>query len=201
MSNPRLDHRRAHQHVAGQHASGQHALEKESAHGLKALGSSRGRSTTKLHALVDAFRNPLRQLKTPGQHADITQVEALLCDGQAGTVVAERAYADGAYEPDALVQTIEAHGATFVIPPRWNRVVQRTFDRNPYAERHKIERFYGGIKQFGRIATRYDKASSNHQAMAHEAELMSLLIQVSTRPKEFILTLYSLFELPQCYRW
>ena len=44
-----------------------------------------------------------------------------------------------------------------VIPPKSNRNVQRSFDQHLYKNRNLVERFFCRIKQFRRIATRYDK--------------------------------------------
>lgn len=43
------------------------------------------------------------------------------------------------------------------IPPRSHRRVQSQFDRHQYKNRNLIERFFCRIKQFRRVATRYDK--------------------------------------------
>src|SRR6218665_1609354 len=52
--------------------------------------------------------------------------------------------------------------ATAVIPPRRNRMVQRSHDRHLYKEHNLVERFFNRIKQFRRIATRYEKLARNY---------------------------------------
>ena len=47
--------------------------------------------------------------------------------------------------------------AVAVIPPRRNRLSRRRYDRSAYRDRNRIERFFCRIKQFRRVATRYDK--------------------------------------------
>lgn len=47
--------------------------------------------------------------------------------------------------------------ATAVIPPKGNRKVLRSYDMHVYKSRNLIERFFARLKQFRRIATRYDK--------------------------------------------
>ncbi|KRB67977.1 hypothetical protein ASE07_10015 [Noviherbaspirillum sp. Root189] len=49
-----------------------------------------------------------------------------------------------------------------VIPPKRNRVVQRGYDHHLYKDRNLIERFFNRIKQFRRIATRYEKLARNY---------------------------------------
>jgi len=56
---------------------------------------------------------------------------------------------------------IETVGATVVISPRRNRKVQRHYVTALYKERNPIERFFNKIKQFRRIATRYDELLAN----------------------------------------
>ena len=65
--------------------------------------------------------------------------------------------ADKGYDSDAFVTAITDQGSQAVIPPRSNRLNPRTFDRHIYKSRNLIERFFSRIKQFRRIATRYDK--------------------------------------------
>jgi transposase len=51
--------------------------------------------------------------------------------------------------------------ATVVIPPKRNRKDQRSYDAELYKERNIIERFFNKLKQFRRVATRYDKLLAN----------------------------------------
>lgn len=51
--------------------------------------------------------------------------------------------------------------AAVVIPPKRNRKDQRTYDTDLYKERNIIERFFSKLKQFRRVATRYDKLLAN----------------------------------------
>lgn len=47
--------------------------------------------------------------------------------------------------------------AIAVIPPKSNRKEQREYDKHYYKERNLVERFFGKLKQFRGIATRYCK--------------------------------------------
>jgi transposase len=51
-----------------------------------------------------------------------------------------------------------------VIPPRANRSAQRSFDRHRYRDRNLVERFFCRVKQFRRIATRYEKLAGRYSA-------------------------------------
>jgi len=116
--------------------------------------------TSKIHAAVDAFGNPVRLLLTPGQASEYGQANALIEGFKVGHVVADRGY-----DSDAFVETIERSGATAVIPPRRNRRNMRPYDKGMYKARNLVERFFQKIKNFRRIATRYERLSRNYMAM------------------------------------
>lgn len=65
------------------------------------------------------------------------------------------------------VARIEASGAQAVIPPRKNRIQQRSYDHDLYKDRNLIERFFNRLKQFRRIATRYEKLALNFLSMVN----------------------------------
>jgi len=71
------------------------------------------------------------------------------------------AIADKGYDADHLADRIAEAGAQLVIPPKRNRRVQRQYDADLYKERNRIERFFSKLKQFRRVATRYDKLLVN----------------------------------------
>jgi len=77
----------------------------------------------------------------------------------------ERVIADKGYDADPLVEDIQVQGAQAVIPPRSNRLELRDYDRHWYKDRNLVERFFNRIKQFRRIATRYEKLDRNFLAM------------------------------------
>ena len=68
--------------------------------------------------------------------------------------------ADKAYDTDPLLVYIAGKKAKAVTPPRRNRTTQRDFDRHQYRNRNVIEQFFARLKQFRRIATRFDKLAS-----------------------------------------
>ena len=83
--------------------------------------------------------------------------------------------ADKGYDSDALVDAVEAKGAVAVIPPKKNRVVKREYDRHLYRERNQVERFLNRIKQYRRVATRYDKTARNFLSFVYVASIMIML--------------------------
>jgi transposase len=143
---------RAHQHAAG-------APKKAVP---QAIGRSRGGLSTKIHAAVEALGNPLRLRLSEGQAADIREAPELIQGLAAQAVVGDKGY-----DADEFVCTIEAQGAQAVISPRKNRTEKRDYDRHLYKDRNLVERFFNRIKQFRRLATRYDKLAQNFLSMLH----------------------------------
>ncbi len=130
----------------------------------EALGRSRGGFSTKIHALVDALGNPLKYLLSPGQRHDITQAPSLSKDLFDTSVIA-----DTAYDVDYYVEDLLCRGCKSVIPPRKNRKHPREYDTHMYAERHTIECFFGKIKHFRRIFSRFDKSAQSYLAFLYIA--------------------------------
>jgi putative transposase len=97
---------------------------------------------------------------SPGQDADVTHAEALLGQLEPGAVLGDKGY-----DSDGLAAVIAARGAEVVIPPKKNRVQPREYDKVLYKERNKAERCVGLLKQFRRIATRYEKTARNFLGM------------------------------------
>jgi len=120
------------------------------------LGRSRGGLSTKIHAAGDALGLPVRLIGTPGQRHDIAFAHDLVED-----IDAEALLADKGYDANHLVEKIEQKGAQVVIPPKRDRKIQRPYDIELYKERNRIERFFNKLKQFRRVATRYDKLLAN----------------------------------------
>ena len=127
--------------------------------------------STKIHATVDALGNPVRLLLTAGQASEHGQANALIEGFDVDYVLADKGY-----DSDQFVEVLEEAGAIAVIPPRRNRKKQREYDRELYKERNLVERLFQKIKQFRRIATRYEKRKRNYQAMLY---LVSSIIWLS----------------------
>lgn len=118
--------------------------------------------TTKIHAAVDALGNPVRLLLTAGQASEYGQANALIEGFDADHVIADRGY-----DSDEFVQLISAGGAKPVIPPRKHRNDQREYDRELYKERNLVERLFQKLKQYRRVATRYERLARNYLAMLY----------------------------------
>ena len=124
------------------------------------MGRSRGGLTTKIHARVDAKGRPVRLLISPGQDHDVTCAEALLDGLEPRAIV----IADKGYDADRIRAHIRAQGAIPNIPNKSNRNKRFRWTKAIYRERNHVERFFNKLKQFRRIATRYDKLGATFLA-------------------------------------
>ena len=69
--------------------------------------------------------------------------------------------ADKGYDSDPMRQDLRDRGAAPEIPSKSNRKVQYSVDKRLYARRARIECFFNKLKNFCRIATRYDHADAS----------------------------------------
>ncbi len=80
--------------------------------------------------------------------------------------------ADKAYDADRLHDVILDEGGEPVIPPRRNRKHQHRYDAIAYKDRWGIEAFFAKLKQWRRIATRYDKRAETFLGFVKLASVM-----------------------------
>jgi transposase len=79
---------------------------------------------------------------------------------------AENVLADRGYDSHELVEFIEDEmGSVAVIPSRCTNKGQRECDWHLFKERHLVECFFNKLKQYRRIATRYEKLASTYLTM------------------------------------
>ena len=126
----------------------------------QAIGISRGGRTTKIHAIVDSKGRPLNFTVTGGQVHDSQVVEDVLDTPKQPLAVT----GDKAYDSQRARQQIKDEGALPVIPSRSNPTRKAYCPKRFYRQRHKIENFFCRIKDWRRIATRYDKLARNFLA-------------------------------------
>ena len=133
---------------------------------------SRGGRSTKIHAVVDALGNPIEVMLTTGNTNDITIAQKLLSriELKGTTVLGDRAY--GKWE---FREFIADHDADFCIPPRADNADPWYIDWWLYKERHLVEKFFLKLKEFRRVATRYDKLASRFLSFVHLACIRILL--------------------------
>ena len=81
-----------------------------------------------------------------------------------GQMAPKLCLADAAYDSDAIRKELSLRGTTPVIPNNPTRKRLHPFDRKAYRMRNIIERTFSRLKDFRRIATRYDKLARNYMA-------------------------------------
>ena len=133
------------------------------------MGRSRGGLTSKPHTLVDAEGRPVTLRLTAGQIADCTAADTLL-DAMPKTSIL---HGDKGYDSNAVRAKIESKGTAPNIPPKVNRRWRNCFSPVLYRDRNAIERLFCRLKDFRRIATRYDRRAVNFMAAASIAATVS----------------------------
>ncbi|MBI5164788.1 MAG: IS5 family transposase [Magnetospirillum sp.] len=148
---------RAHQHASGAKGGAQN----------QAIGRSRGGLSTKIHMAVRGLGCPVRFTLTAGQMGDVPQAGPLIED-----LPAEIVMADTAYDADHFRQMIAGKGAIAVIPNNPSRAHKHPLDKHLYAQRHLVECCFSKLKQFRRVATRYEKTAANYSAVVTIAAII-----------------------------
>jgi len=121
------------------------------AHGI---GRTKGGRNTKLHAVCDAKGRPHVLLLTPGNVHDCKVAQRCI---EAMPPSAELV-ADKGYDSQALREWLDERGTEAVIPPRRNR---NDYNQTIYKQRNVIERMFCRLKDWRRLATRFDRNIKN----------------------------------------
>jgi|SRR5579864_4448414 len=103
---------------------------------------------------------PVRFHLTAGQAGDAPQALPLIADLPADVVMA-----DTAYDADRIRNAIADKGALAVIPNNPSRCIKYPIDKELYAQRHLVECCFSKLKQFRRVATRFEKTARNYLAI------------------------------------
>lgn len=74
---------------------------------------------------------------------------------------------DKGYDSNDIRKKLDDNQMQVVIPPKKNRVEVIDYDKELYKQRNRVERFINRIKQFRRIATRYEKLAETFVAFLH----------------------------------
>lgn len=128
--------------------------------------------------MVDQDGLPVRVLLTPGQASDKATAPELL----AGLPPAKALVADRGYDSRAILQLVADAGGEAHIPTQKRVRLQRSVEPGLYRKRNLIERFFCRLKQFRRIATRFDKLARNFLAAVALASTRIWLGAVESTP-------------------
>jgi transposase len=121
---------------------------------------------------------------TAGQKGDAPQAAALI-EGLPAEVV----MADTAYDADHLRQAIAAKGALAVIPNNPSRALKYPLDKHLYAQRHLVECCFSKLKQFRRVATRFEKTARAPSSLSQPSSYGCVKCP------------HQLGQFPQIHRW
>jgi transposase len=141
--------------------------------GDQAIGRSRGGLSTKIHVLCGSESDAVDIRITAGQAGDAPMGEELIdaIDTREGI---RQAAMDKAYDSNAIRAKLEAKGINPIIPPKANRLEIIVYDKEQYKQRNTVERLFNRIKQFRRVATRYEKLKETFLAFV----ILALIIIV-----------------------
>ena len=105
--------------------------------------------------MVDEDGLPLVLLLTEGQMNDHKGAKLIFpALPQAPVLIGDKGY-----DSDELRNALATKGIKACIPPRKGRKTKHTYCKNLYRQRHKIEGMFGKLKDWRRIATRYDRCA------------------------------------------
>jgi len=109
---------------------------------------------------------------TPGQQHEATAFETLMAQGAVKRPGRgrprwrpRRVVGDKGYSSRKIRHYLRRHGMRITIPHKRNEQRTGPFDRTVYRLRNRVERLINRLKQFRRLATRYDKRAANYRAM------------------------------------
>jgi transposase len=163
---------RAHQHAAGARRTNGGTHE-------QALGRSQGGFSSKLYLRAEGGGKPMTLLLTAGQQHEQPQFEPLMERGavkRAGRgrprIRPRRVAGDKAYSSGIVRRYLRRRGIGAVIPRKANERHSGRFDRAAYRERNQVERLINRLKQFRRVATRYEKLAISYLSMVTIAAIL-----------------------------
>ncbi|GAC1443411.1 MAG: hypothetical protein NVSMB52_01790 [Chloroflexota bacterium] len=142
------------------------------------MGRSQGGFSTKIHLRAEGGGKPMALLLTAGQRHEQVMFEALMETGavkRAGRGRARlrpnRVAGDKGYSSRRIRRYLRRRGIGVVIA-RQKRERRTRFDKAAYRKRNVVERLIGRLKQFRRVATRYEKRAVNYLAMLTVAAIV-----------------------------
>jgi len=138
--------------------------------------------TTKLHLRAEGGGKLMTLLVTAGQRHEQPQFVPLMEHGAVKRpgrgrprIRPRRVAGDKAYSSGQLRRYLRRRGIEAVIPRKSNERRAPRFDRAAYRERNRVERLINRLKQFRRVATRYEKLAASYLAMVTIAAVLMWL--------------------------
>ncbi len=119
------------------------------------IGQTKGGLNSKLHAVCDGQGRPVVLLLSEGQMSDYKGAR-LIVDA---LPPAKWLLADRGYDADWFRDALREKGIKACIPAKKNRKQKIKFNGKLYKQRHKVENMFGKLKDWRRVATRYDRCA------------------------------------------
>ena len=145
----------------------------------QALGRSRGGFGSKLHLRCDRGGRPLTLVLTAGERHEQTAFEPLMAAGAVRRQGRGRPRSrprallgDRGYTGRPVRDHLRRRGIAAIIPQLTTETRPRLMDWRTYRERNVVERLVGRLKEYRRLATRYDKLASSYLAFVHLAAIL-----------------------------
>jgi transposase len=117
------------------------------------------------HQHAAGVKGGIRRAKRSGARGEAHEVKGYDTLMKLHDVDPDRLLGDKGYDSDEIRDDLVERGIEPVIPPRSNRKTQIEYDREAYKRRNLIERCVNRLKQFRRIATRYEKTARAYLSM------------------------------------
>jgi transposase len=148
-------------------------------HTDEALGRSKGGFSIKIHLRAEGGGKPIALLITPGQRHEQTVFKTLMETGAVKRVRQgkprirpERVVGDRGYSSGKIRWYLRKRGIRAVVACRKGERRREHFDEAAYRKRNVVERLVNRLKQFRRIATRYEKRAVNYLGMLTVAAIV-----------------------------
>lgn len=148
----------------------------------EALGRSQGGFSTKIHLRTEGNGLPLTFLLTVGERHEAVMFERLMEQGAVKRAGAgrprlrpQRVSGDKGYSSGKIRRYLRRRGIRITIPRKANERHRGEFNKVLYRQRNRVERCFNRLKQYRRIATRYEKQAENYLAMLTLASIMMWL--------------------------
>ncbi len=125
-----------------------------------------------MHVRAEGGGKLLTFVLTPGQRHEATAFAQLMEQGAVKRpgcgrprLRPRRVVGDKGYSSRKIRQYLRKRGMRYTIPRKQNERRTGPFDRAIYRLRNRVERLINRLKQFRRVATRYEKRADNYAAM------------------------------------
>lgn len=145
----------------------------------EALGRSKGGFSTKIHLRCDGKGKPITFLLSVGERHETVMFEPLMEQGAVKRAKGgrprlrpRRVVADKGYSSGKIRHYLRRRGIRLTIPRKTNEKHRGQFDKTIYRQRNQVERCFNRLKQFRRVATRYEKKAENYLAMLTLASII-----------------------------